>query len=326
MDMEQCYKKKRCIDIEECQEQQQCCIDLMLGGYQKNRCMDRSDSDLYEKRSCKSLQIDEETAVQLKGNQENDNKKQKELIQVYIQQNQQKQQLMILKQVQLKLIDDSLQQSGYCQAIVFDKTGSIMISCNNEEIKILNFELGRLKLINTYSKHKEFVTFLVYSKLRNNFISGSFDKTILCWQQTNQKEWKCSQPFQQHNDYANFLMLNKQEDQLISGGSDNSIKVWNIDFIKNELNFQQSLDQHRNSVFSFSFNSSETVLVSCGYDEYSYGRKEYKENGNLNMQLNKVSIYIYYLHIYQTVNKMFQIADINYIQLMINNFFGQRTI
>ncbi|CAD8117926.1 unnamed protein product [Paramecium primaurelia] len=175
---------------------------------------------------------------------------------------------MINKQVELKLIDDSNQQNDSSFAIVFDKTGSIMISCENDEIKIWNFEQGKLKLINTYQKHRGGVACLVYSKLRNNFISGSCDKTIICWQQINQKEWKCSQPFQQHNDDVNCLMLNKQEDQLISGGQDKSIKVWNVDFIKNELNFQYSLNKHSNGVFSFCFNSTETVLVSCGYQEF----------------------------------------------------------
>ncbi|CAD8208994.1 unnamed protein product [Paramecium pentaurelia] len=209
--------------------------------------------------SLQNVHFLKEKQILIKRNQENDSNKQKEVIQ--------KQQLMINKQVGLKLIDDSNQQSDYSQAIVFDKTGSIMISCENEKIKIWNFEQGRLKLNNTYEKHKEAVTCFVYSKLRNNFISGSYDKTIICWQYINQQEWKCSQPLQQHNSHVNCLMLNKQ-DQLISGGQDKSIKVWNVDFIKNELNFQYSLDKHSNSVNSFCFNSTETVLVSCGYQEY----------------------------------------------------------
>ncbi|CAD8156474.1 unnamed protein product [Paramecium pentaurelia] len=61
------------------------------------------------------------------------------------------------------------------------------------------------------------------------------------------------------------LMLNKKEDQLIQAGQDNSIKVWNVDVIKNELNFKYSLDKHSNSVDSFNFNSSETVLISSVY-------------------------------------------------------------
>ncbi|CAD8088634.1 unnamed protein product [Paramecium primaurelia] len=272
--------------------------------------------------SLQNINFINEKEILIKENQENDNKKQKEVIQGYIQQNQQKQQLIINKQVELKLIDDSIQQSGYCRTIIFDNTGSIMISCEGKEINIWNFELGRLTLINTYSQHIKAVTCLVYSKLRNNFISGSYDKTIISWQQINQKDWKCSQPFQQHNDYVNCLILNKQEDQLISGGSDKSIKVWNVDFIKNELNFQYSLDHHRNIVFSFCFNSSETVLVSCGYSEFIIWEKGVLKNKVFSIfQMNLINFLISLC-----IDKMFQIMDINYIQLMINNFFGQLQI
>ncbi|CAD8094402.1 unnamed protein product [Paramecium primaurelia] len=218
-----------------------------------------------DSQQLQNIQFD---SILIEGNQENNSKIQKEVIQVDMQQKQQEQQLIINQQVELKLIDDSNQQSGYCFAIVFDTTGQIMISCEYEKIKIWNFEQGRLKLINTYSEHKDTVTCLVYSKVRNNFISGSHDNTIICWQQINQNDWKCSQPFKQHNKTVNCLMLNKQEDQLISGGCNHSIKVWNVDFIKNELNFQYSLDKHSNSVESFSFNSSETILVSCGYTDF----------------------------------------------------------
>ncbi|CAD8117637.1 unnamed protein product [Paramecium primaurelia] len=228
-----------------------------------------------ETQKCEELLINLQNFNQIKDkeiliedNQENNSNKQKEVIQIDSQQKQLEQQLMIDKQIELKLIDDSNQQSYYCVAIVFNNTGQIMISCNIKEIQIWNFEQGRLKLINSYQEHKEAVTCLIYSKMRNNFISGSDDNTIICWQQINQKDWKCSQPFKQHNQTVNCLMLNKQEDQLISGGCDQFIKVWNVDFIKNELNFQYSLDQHSNQVHSFSFNQSETVFVSCGYTHF----------------------------------------------------------
>ncbi|CAD8195832.1 unnamed protein product [Paramecium pentaurelia] len=238
--------------------------------------------------SLKNANLIKEKEILIKEIQEINSKKQKET--------NQEQQLMIDKQVKLKLIDNSNQQSGYCYAIVFDKTGSIMISCNNEEIKIWNFEQGRFKLINKYQNHKDRVTCLVYSKLRNNFISGSYDKTIICWQQINQKEWKYSQPFQQHSGTLHCLMLNKQEDQLISGGQDDSIKVWNVDFIKNELNFQYSLDKHSNSVFSFCFNSSETVMVSCGYSDFVIWEKGIQ--GNWEFQYKQdVSYFGYKLHL-----------------------------
>ncbi|CAD8215423.1 unnamed protein product [Paramecium octaurelia] len=209
---------------------------------------------------------------------------QKEMNQVGNEQKQLEQQLMKYKQVQFNLIDDSNQQSNWCQAIVFNKDGSIMISCDSNKIKIWKFEQGRFKLSNTYNEHSNPVQCLVYSKQTNNFISGCGYYQIICWQQINQNEWKCSQPFEQHTGSVNCLLLNKQEDQLISGGVDDKIIVWKLDFIKNHLTFLYSLDQHTNSVESLSFNQSETVLASCGYHEFIIwekglqGKWEFKYN------------------------------------------------
>ncbi|CAD8214070.1 unnamed protein product [Paramecium pentaurelia] len=67
-----------------------------------------------------------------------------------------------------------------------------------------------------------------------------------------------------------FYTINESKSYLIFKfeNSKRNIIIWNVDFIKNELNFQYSLDQHSNQVHSFSFNSSETVLVSCGYNHF----------------------------------------------------------
>ncbi|CAD8130375.1 unnamed protein product [Paramecium sonneborni] len=178
-----------------------------------------------------------------------------------------KKQVMMDNQIEFNLIDDSNQQQEQCWVIVFNKTGSIMISTCNNLIKIWNFDQGRLQISYIYEVHVDDVLCLVYSKSRNNFISGSRDNTIICWQQIKQKGWKCSQPIQQHKGWVHCLILNKQEDQLITGSDDCSIRVWKVDFIKNELTFLQELVQHTNSVNSLSFNQSETVFASCGFHE-----------------------------------------------------------
>ncbi|CAK79590.1 unnamed protein product (macronuclear) [Paramecium tetraurelia] len=216
-----------------------------------------------------------------------------EMIQVENKQKQLEQQLMMYKQVQFNLIDDSNQQIGICFAIVFNKDGSIMISCDSNEIKIWNFQQGTFKLSNSYNKHSQAVSCLVYSKKTNNFISGCYNNQIICWQQINQNEWKCSQPFEQH-DIVHCLLLNKQEDQLISGGDDRKIIVWKVDFINNDLTFLYSLDQHTNSVKSLSFNQSETVLASCGYSHFIIwekglqGKWEFKYKQDVSLYGNKI--------------------------------------
>ncbi|CAD8169476.1 unnamed protein product [Paramecium octaurelia] len=222
-------------------------------------------------------------------NQTNENKKEQELIQsknemiqVEYEQKQLEQQSMY-KQVQFNFIDDSNKQRGFCYAIVFNNDDSIMVSCEQKQIKIWKFEQGTFQLTNSYNEHNNDITCLVYSKKTNNFISGSSDHQIICWQQINQNEWKCSLPFKQHTYSVNFLLLNKQEDQLLSG-DDRKIIVWKVEFIKNDLTFLYFLDNHSNLVLSLSFNQSETVLASCGYSEFIIwekgisGKWEFKYN------------------------------------------------
>ncbi|CAD8167858.1 unnamed protein product [Paramecium pentaurelia] len=157
--------------------------------------------------------------IEIKGSNQVDN-----------EQKQLEQQLMMHKQVHFQLIDDKNQQSSQCYSIVFNQDGSIIITTQICDIKIWNFEIGRFQLSNSYSKHRNPIKCLVYSKKTNNFISGCAYHEIICCQQINQNEWKYSQPFKQHSGSVNCLMLNDQEDQLISGGSDHKIIVWQIDF------------------------------------------------------------------------------------------------
>ncbi|CAD8215324.1 unnamed protein product [Paramecium octaurelia] len=166
-------------------------------------------------------------------------------------------------QIKLKLIDQSLKQNDRCNTIIFDSSGSIMVSTQNEDIKVWSFLNGTIKLVKTLQEHTDWVQCLVYSKKKNSFISCSLDKTIRCWQSMNQTEWISSQPYEQHTDSVTCIVLNQNEDLLFSGSRDKSIKVWKVDFNQNNLVFLYSLDKHNNKVVSLSLNQSENQLVSC---------------------------------------------------------------
>ncbi|CAK93934.1 unnamed protein product (macronuclear) [Paramecium tetraurelia] len=171
--------------------------------------------------------------------------------------------------VNFRLIEDVQKQMQDCYAIVFNNTGSIMVSTDGQDILIWNFAQGQLKQSNRYRVHQlsHHVQCLVYSKRMNSFISGSWDKSIICWKQINSNEWQWSQQYFQHTNWVFCLILNKEEDQLISGGRDNQIIIWNVDLMKNELTFLQSLDNTA-AVYSLSLNESETILVSCAKHNY----------------------------------------------------------
>ncbi|CAD8101950.1 unnamed protein product [Paramecium sonneborni] len=177
------------------------------------------------------------------------------------------------QQVEFKFIEHLGSQVRQCWAIVFNKTGSIMVSTDNRDIKIWNFTQGRLKLQNTFQVHKNDVKCLVYSKKFNSFISGSLDQTIICWKQINQNDWKWSFPIYSHTSDVYCLLLNQQENELISGEHDSSIKIWNVDFINNKLTYLYSLNKQSSLSYQLSLNQSETMMVQCNFEEFTIWEK-----------------------------------------------------
>ncbi|CAK86534.1 unnamed protein product (macronuclear) [Paramecium tetraurelia] len=166
---------------------------------------------------------------------------------------------------QLEFIDDSIQQKEACRAIVFDPKGKKMVSTSGKEIKIWNFENGKIKLVQSLQEHEELVNCLVFSQKQDYFISGSSDKSIRLWKQSNNK-WQSSKKYNDHKGMIQCLILTQKEDQLISCCKEKLIKIWIVDFSSDQLKPQYSLEKHNGIVYSLSLNESESVLVSCGSD------------------------------------------------------------
>ncbi|CAD8088642.1 unnamed protein product [Paramecium primaurelia] len=169
--------------------------------------------------------------------------------------------------INLQQIDQSVKQTDSCKAIVFDFSGSIMLSTKDNDIQVWKFEDGTIQLINTLVCHTNLVSCLVYSKKQNSFISGSVDNAIICWQRINQIDWNYSQAYKQHTKSVKCILLNSKEDILFSGSDDTSINVWKVEFNKNQLTYLYSLNKHKNSINSLSLNKSENYLVSCAQDQ-----------------------------------------------------------
>ncbi|CAD8176173.1 unnamed protein product [Paramecium pentaurelia] len=169
--------------------------------------------------------------------------------------------------INLNLIDDTNQQKDFCYALAFNKDNSILITNSENIILIWNFKYGKMELIQSVAGHSEDVNCLVFSKLTNNFISGSNDNSIRCWKQINYKEWVNSQAFE-CNSYVYTIKLNYNENQLISGSFHGQINIWNLDFDndENQLKLIQSLDKHNSTVYDISLNKSENQFTSCSKD------------------------------------------------------------
>ncbi|CAD8199252.1 unnamed protein product [Paramecium octaurelia] len=167
----------------------------------------------------------------------------------------------------MKLIDNSIKQQEICYAMAFNQSGSLMISASNSNIKLWSFDLGKLNEISKFNGHTNTICCLQFSKNSNSFLSAGHDKSMRCWEQINQKEWKSSLPYTEHTDCIDCLIMDQAENQLVSGGLDKSIKIWKINFTDNELTYLYSLNKHTNNVYSLCFNESEDTLISCGGDK-----------------------------------------------------------
>ncbi|CAD8210751.1 unnamed protein product [Paramecium octaurelia] len=245
-------------------------------------------------------------------------------------------------EIRLKLIDQSVKQSDICKAIVFDSTGSIMISTLDNEIKVWKFLNGTLQLTSTLEGHTDQIQCLIYSKKQNSFISVALDQTIRCWKYQNQNLWVSSQPYQQHKDFIRCIILNSNEDLVFSGSEDKSIKVWKVDFHQNKLIYYYTLDKHNNYVISLSLSQSENLLVSCAQDQnqiiiwerrqlHKYEFKQFVKQSVLDygfqVKFIKENYFIWItggqqidkLYIFEFNQGVFQESKWKTVQFMINN-------
>ncbi|CAD8124541.1 unnamed protein product [Paramecium sonneborni] len=159
-------------------------------------------------------------------------------------------------------------QEQWCFALAFNRQGSIMVGTAKKDIKIWDFEKGKLKDSGIILKgHQQDVTCIIFSKKINWFITGSIDCKIIGWKQlSNPINWDVSQPCDTQS-IVWCLLLNQNENQLFSGHANGSIKVWNLNTDQNKILFYYQLSKHSKHIGQISINEDETQLVSCSDDK-----------------------------------------------------------
>ncbi|CAD8071337.1 unnamed protein product [Paramecium sonneborni] len=193
----------------------------------------------------------------------------KQKIQSVVQNNQKKEQIkqLVNDPINLKLVNNNQNQFDDCFAISFNNDGSMMVSGCSKDIKIWEFQNGKIREVLKLKGHTDVIRCLTFANQNNSIISGSGDCSIRCWKQLNFKQWKSSQAYTDHTDQIECILLSKDDTQLISCSQDKSIKIWTFDIYNNELKFKQSLMESKCCLNSISLNFAETILISCGDDK-----------------------------------------------------------
>ncbi|CAD8130384.1 unnamed protein product [Paramecium sonneborni] len=166
-----------------------------------------------------------------------------------------------------KLIEDySIKQKEICCAMALNKDNSIIVVGCNQYIKVFEFNKGKMKQIQLLkNKHTNNIWTLNFMKYSKQFISGSYDNSIILWSANQNNQYFYNQKLDLHEGNIYCLVLNIQEDLIISGSDDKTIRFWNR---KNDKWFcQQVITDHTDSVFGLSLNEQSNRLISCSYDK-----------------------------------------------------------
>ncbi|CAD8182306.1 unnamed protein product [Paramecium octaurelia] len=154
-------------------------------------------------------------------------------------------------------------QNCYAISVNFDQT--IMISGCSNDIAIWEFNNGKIKHIQNLQGHSNQVISLQFSVDKNEFVSGSTDKSIRYWQLIN-NIWLCKQVLLGHKRQIDCLLMSNNNHQIISCSCDKTIRIWRKN--QQSLWFQvQTLTNHSAYVRCISLSKSQNLLVSCGEDK-----------------------------------------------------------
>ncbi|CAD8169239.1 unnamed protein product [Paramecium pentaurelia] len=193
-------------------------------------------------------------------------------------------------QFQFKLLQQSFKQQEECNAFAINHNNTILLAALNNSplfsIKIIQMSQQQekqenkdaslnLKVIQILEgNHDNFVTTLNFfssTPMRDSFISGSSDTTIIIWSPTTKQNnlklfWNPLIKLFGHQSIILCLVLHHEENLFISGGSDNKIKFWTSS-IQQQWFCKQTVEEHSDKVYGLSLNDSGNQLISCGNDK-----------------------------------------------------------
>ncbi|CAD8182521.1 unnamed protein product [Paramecium octaurelia] len=147
--------------------------------------------------------------------------------------------------------------------IIFDKTGSMMITIKEGKIGVWNFANGNLEQQASWVVHKSQIKCAVLPCNQNPCILTAADMTIKISQRINEIYWKSDFESQKLDNCIGCMIINRNEDYLFIS-CENVISIWRLNYTQKKwLTFQYSLKQHKWAINAMSINKSENKLVSC---------------------------------------------------------------
>ncbi|CAD8100643.1 unnamed protein product [Paramecium primaurelia] len=175
-----------------------------------------------------------------------------------------------LNQPLYELQDSSTFKMKYpSYSIAINQSGSLILTNVFSTILIIGYNGKSFKSLSSVKKHESCVSVLKFFNLREQFISGSGDYSIIIWP-TILGTTKYIQKLQGHRGMITCLTIHPlNEDLIISGDYKSTIRFWSI---QKSLNKQQTslqwiciqeIIELKSSVCSISINEIGNQVISC---------------------------------------------------------------
>jgi len=168
---------------------------------------------------------------------------------------------------QLKLRGTLVGHNGWVTQIATNhETPDVILSCSRDK-SIIVWSLTRDETNYGVPKralkgHSHFISDVVMSSDGQFALSGSWDHTLRLWDITT---GQCTRRFVGHTGDVLSVAFSADNRQIVSGARDRTIKLWNT---LAECKYTITQDNHTEwvSCVRFSPNTSNPIIVSCGWD------------------------------------------------------------
>ncbi|CAD8198587.1 unnamed protein product [Paramecium octaurelia] len=163
----------------------------------------------------------------------------------------------------LMLQSPPIKQVDYFRSLCFTKENDLLIAGCNKSIQLYKFIWGQLELIQQLDKHDSNICSIYAMKKSKSFVSGDFNGKVIFWAIDDNK-LKFQAELKEHTDYINQILMNKDENEMITCSDDKCIKFYTKE--QHQWKCVQTLKNHQSNVNAISLNSLENTLISCGFD------------------------------------------------------------
>jgi WD40 repeat protein len=160
-------------------------------------------------------------------------------------------------------VSDPIEVDSLIWSMSFSPDGKKLVCCTRDDIRVYDVHSGTL-ILGPLEGHEGWVCCVLWSRDGSRLFSGSYDKTIRCWNSDTGAQ--IGHPWTGHNSFIRSLSLSPDGSILTSASFDKTVRFWDT---TTGNTIRQHL-QHDKGVEAVRFSPSGEFVASAGLDGKIY--------------------------------------------------------